>query len=182
MQVFTTSQFNDISTALKSGKAVIIPTDTVWGIIATHQDIIYTIKERPASKKISVFIAQLSQANIPKDYQDVLSHYVPGGLSFIYKDKSYRIPKSELIIRLVNELGPLYQSSANISGKIPITSIEEATQVFKDKKDLVIVRPPDGWKYQNVSSTIINLDNLTLVRQGLVNGEEVLNKLKKGIK
>jgi len=182
MEILDITQFNSIVTALKQNKAVIIPTDTVWGVIAINQDVIYQVKERPLSKKLSVFISKLDQANLPQVFKEVITNYVPGGLSFICKDVSYRIPDSDLIIRLVDELGPLYQSSANISGKIPITSLQEATRVFENKKDLVIVRPPDGWTYSNVSSTIINLDTMQVVRKGIVDGQKIIDQLKKGIK
>ena len=183
MQEFTISQLSDVALTLKSGKALIAPTDTVWGIIADNEDIIYDVKQRPSNKKIVSFVNNITTLGLPSAWVDTLSTYLPGALTFIYRQKSYRVPDSSFILQLIDMVGPLYCSSANISGQQPIASVQEAKIVFgsKDSK-LAILRPPKDWKLSSIPSTIIDLDNMKVIRQGSIDGNEIINKLQKGSK
>lgn len=174
-------QINEIAIALMSKKAAVLPTDTVWGIVSKHEDLIYTIKQRPIEKKVSKFVSSLNDIGMPSFFVKTLERYVPGALSIIWKNISYRIPNCQYLIKLLHLTGPLYQSSANISGQEPITSINEAKGKFKKWKDKIVFvenDPPENISFR--PSTIINLDNLTVIRSGSINGEKIIKKLAKG--
>jgi len=58
---YTYHEIDNVVFELLNQKAVIIPTDTVIGIISKNQNLIYEIKNRPKSKKIITFLADHSQ-------------------------------------------------------------------------------------------------------------------------
>lgn len=181
MQVYNTSQYEEIAFELKNDKAAILPTDTVWGIVSLNEKKIYEIKQRPSNKKIITFVNSIDSIGLPPEYKKEISKYWPGQLTIVYLGKSYRMPNSKFILNLIDLVGPLYSSSANISGKDPIKSIPEAKNVFKnDEFKLVLIQPPDEWRLSNSPSTIVNLDTLTVVREGKVDGNKIINNLKKG--
>lgn len=179
MQVFTKAQVNDIALALKSGKAAILPTDTVWGIVSLNEGLIYKIKHRDQAKKVIRFIDSVDKIGLPSFFAEVLKQYWPGGLTIIWKGLSYRIPKSDYLIEIVNKTGPLYQSSANISGQDPIQSLRDVPKLFEESMEsLVLVDNSPYTPLTNKPSTIINLDSMTVVRAGEINGQEIIDKLK----
>ena len=62
--MFKTYKLNELDSVvfeIKNSKAVIIPTDTVMGILANNENIIYRIKNRPKEKKIIKFIYNLAE-------------------------------------------------------------------------------------------------------------------------
>lgn len=178
MQVYTTKQVNEVAFEVKNQKAVILPTDTVWGIISLQTDNIYKIKQRSLTKKIVVFVNKIKDIGLPSKYEEVLSKYMPGALTIIYKNNSFRIPASDFILKLIDQTGPVYCSSANISGQDPITSIDQARHVFREHLDkIVFVNDPD-FKLSDVPSTIINLDTFKVLRKGTIDGQALINQLK----
>lgn len=179
MQIFSKSQINEIALAIKSGKAAILPTDTVWAIASVSEQQIYAFKKRAPEKKVIKFIGSVEELELPSFFADVLKEYWPGALSVIWKGISYRIPGCSYLLDLLKLTGPLYQSSANISGKQPIKTSQEAFVEFKPFLERMIII--DNSPYEqcaNQPSTIINLDNLTVVREGPINGQEIIDKLK----
>ena len=75
MQVYSTTDINEIAFELKSNKAVILPTDTVWGIISLDEKNIYRIKQRSLSKKIITFVHDIKLLNLPSNIENVISKY-----------------------------------------------------------------------------------------------------------
>lgn len=179
MQIFSKTQINEIALALKSGKAAILPTDTVWAIVSLNEAQIYTIKHRALEKKVSRFVASVEEIGLPSFLEDVIKEYMPGALTIVWKDLSYRIPDCSYIMDLVKLTGPLYQSSANISGKQPIAFSQQAFIEFKQFLDRIVI--VDNAPYEpfcQQPSTIVNLDSLTVVRDGPIDGNEIIRKIK----
>lgn len=181
MEIYSKTQINEMAVALKSGKAIILPTDTVWGIISLNEGQIYTIKNRPLEKKVCKFIASVDELGLPSFLADAIRPYTPGSVSFVWKGISYRVPKCQYLIDLLRLTGPVYQSSANISGQDPVQSVQEVFSVFKPHYDYIVV--VDNAPYEMLSqqpSTIIDLDKMEVVRQGEIDGQEILDEIKKG--
>lgn len=179
MQIFSKTQVNEIAFAIKNGKAAVLPTDTVWGLAALDERIIYQIKKRAPEKKVIKFIDSIEALGMPSFLSDVIQKYWPGGLSVIWKGISYRIPKCKYIQEIVKITGPLFQSSANISGDQPITDVAQIPQIFQEHlKDIVIVDNKPKEEISNKPSTIIDLDKLIVVRNGDIDGQKIINEIK----
>jgi L-threonylcarbamoyladenylate synthase len=89
------------------------------------------------------------------------------------------VPKSRKLIKLVKKTGPLYSSSANISSKQPIKNTIDAFTEFEHNLDKIFV--VKGKQHSPYPSTIVDFDNLTVVRCGIVDGRQIIKTLKQRI-
>lgn len=127
--------------ALKAGKPVVFPTDTVYGIgvsvlHAKSPQAIYDIKQRVAGKPIAWLVGSPKALdaygeNVPEQARDLVRAHWPGALTVIVKASEavpaafasqagtigLRMPDSDVALSLIEAVGsPLATSSANISG------------------------------------------------------------------
>lgn len=164
---YTYHEIDNVVFELLNQKAVIIPTDTVIGIISKDQNLIYEIKNRPKSKKIITFLADHSQLeDLNESQRQFINEFWPGPVTIIKKAHSYRIPNDKYLLYILSKVGPLYSSSANISDHQPINSATEANIEFNEDKffnKLVIV---DGNSISDTPSTIVDLDKWEILRVG----------------
>ena len=178
----TFDQIEQIADSIKTyNNVVVIETDTVMGVVSSLPEAIYEIKQRPAEKKLIYFIHDIDQVpNLTPSEKKVISKYWPGALTVIKGGVSYRVPNHKNLLKLIDITGPLYSSSANISGQNPIKNSLEAEKVFsKYDNGLTIVK---GKKLGSQPSTVINLDTYTVVRQGKYDGKKIIDQISKGIK
>jgi len=141
--------------AIKNGKVVVSPTDTVYGLItdATNKiavERLFKIKKRDSKKPIPIFIKDIKMAKkfalIDKNREKFLKMIWPGKVTVVLKRKkeeiygvdkktiALRIPKYKFINILLEKLNkPLTGTSANISGKPSSTKIKEVLKHFENK-------------------------------------------------
>ena len=139
--------------AIKDGKVLVCPTDTVYGLVCDFYnkkavDKIYKIKKRPKSKLLPIFIKDIKMVKnfikINKNQEKFLKKIWPGAITVVLeKNKNaFRIPKNKFILDLIKKAScPLAETSANISGKAPAMDLKEIMSYFKNRKikpDLVI--------------------------------------------
>lgn len=177
MLVYRSSQINEIVSALNNDKAAVVLTDTIFGIICKKQKLIYKIKHRNYKKKIVKFIDDVNALNMPKKYSDEIKKYLPGKLTFIYQGKGYRIPNNKLLLQLIEIVGPLYCSSANITNQPPITDLRQSLTVFKEYKDDLFLIDNGKLLKNSCPSTIIDLDEKIILRNGEIDGKKILKNL-----
>ncbi|MES2060101.1 MAG: L-threonylcarbamoyladenylate synthase [Patescibacteria group bacterium] len=187
-------------TSLKGGSVSVIPTDTMYGIVASAFDKkaverIFDIKGRNTKKPLIVLIskiADLSKFGISpkKDFGEALAKIWPGKITVILPCRSakfkyihrgvgsiaFRIPNDKSLLKLLAKTGPLVAPSANPEGVSPATTISEANKYFGDKVDLYI----NGGKKSSKPSTIIKFqkDVWELVREGAVPFKKLCGILK----
>jgi len=143
--------------AIKNGKVLVCPTDTVYGLIcdAKKQKAVsklFRIKKRPRSKPIPIFVKDIKMAKklayVDQKQEDFLKNVWPGKITAILKKRSgrgkigLRIPNHKFVLHLVEHTNrPLTGTSANISGRPALTKIRKVIKQFKNQKyqpDLVI--------------------------------------------
>jgi L-threonylcarbamoyladenylate synthase len=173
--------FEKTKKAIKMGKVLVCPTDTVYGLVAdaTNQkavDKIFKIKKRSKNKPIPVFVRDLKMAKqiakVNRKQERFLKSIWPGKVTVVLRPKirlargignppkeiGLRIPRYKIINRLQAKLNlPLTSTSANISGRPPSTKIREVISQFRGqrfKPDLVI---DSGDLAKNKPSMIIDL-------------------------
>jgi L-threonylcarbamoyladenylate synthase len=141
-----------IAQILSRGQVVILPFDTVYGIICDPKNSIaiekiFSLKNRPANKTLGLAVASLEQmkqiGNI-STHDSFIKEKVPGKYTFIlpaadlsfspycYRDGTVgvRIPNNKLILEICTQFGPIAQTSANKSGLAPCRSVDEVKQQF----------------------------------------------------
>ncbi|MBI2642416.1 MAG: threonylcarbamoyl-AMP synthase [Candidatus Wildermuthbacteria bacterium] len=142
--------------ALKKGKVLVCPTDTVYGLLADAANKkavqrVFEIKKRGAGKPLPLFIRDMRMAkklaHISKDQELFLKKVWPGKVTAVLESKisgtvGVRIPNHPLVLDLLKIFQkPLTGTSANITGKEPARSVEEIVSQFAKKKykpDVVI--------------------------------------------
>lgn len=164
---------------LASGSAVIIQTDTVYGILALREDLIIKAKKRlDSDKKIVRFIHKESQMEktIPDTLQKLIDRYWPGSLTIIYRGVGYRCPNSHYILKALKKLNQhIYASSANISGQPTAKSIGEAKQIFKNcGVPVKFIEIPGGKTASDQPSTVYDYDKDRVLREGQIKKEDIL--------
>ncbi|MBI2450142.1 MAG: threonylcarbamoyl-AMP synthase [Candidatus Nealsonbacteria bacterium] len=131
--------------AIKEGKVIICPTDTVYGLIcdAGNKEAVarlYKIKKRPKNKLIPIFVSDIKMAKklaeINPRQEKFLKRVWPGPVTavFHYKKPGIRIPNYKFVLDLVKHTGPLAETSANISGQPASTKIKEVIKQFEGKR------------------------------------------------
>lgn len=114
-------------------------TDTVPGIGCPYDDLksldlIFEIKKRPKHKKIVIMVASIEQAKSFEGWNDnaekLAKEFWPGALTIILNDDvALRMPNCKQLLELMKKIGPIYMTSANISGENNL-SIDEAIKTF----------------------------------------------------
>jgi L-threonylcarbamoyladenylate synthase len=176
----------------KPGAIGIIPTDTVYGVVARAEDHeaverLYNLKKREnkPGTLIAASIEQVEQLGLKRRYLTAVEHYWPDavsviipcadpGLAYLHQGKmslAVRLPKLAELRELLEQTGPLLTSSANHPGEPPATSAEQAKQYFGDQVDFYV----DGGDLSDSEpSTIIRIvdDVVEIIRKGAVTIDE----------
>ena len=154
----------EIIAALKNGAVLVLPTDTVYGLVcdATNKkatEKIFKIKKRSRIKALPVFVQDIKMAKkyavILKIQEGIIKERWPGAFTFVLKAKkglsplvykkdtiAMRQPDYKLIMEIIKLLKkPLAQTSANISGQPSLNKISDIVKTFeksKIKPDIII--------------------------------------------
>ena len=175
----------------RPGTVGVIPTDTVYGVIARAIDKmaitrLYQLKNREHKPGtiIASDIDQLVGLGIKRRYLKAVTQFWPGPVSVIIpcgdeldylhqgvQGLAVRIPKDSLLQQLLTQVGPLLTSSANQPGKPTAKTVAEAKGYFGNQVDFYI----DGGDLSaRAPSTIIRIvdDAIEIIRQGVAKVDE----------
>jgi L-threonylcarbamoyladenylate synthase len=148
--------------ALKAGKTILYPTDTIWGLgcDATNSDAIkkiYALKKREDSKALIVLVDDINKLNlyvakVPDIAWDIVE-FSEMPLTVIYpKGKNLapellgedgsvaiRVTKDNFCKKLIYKLGkPIVSTSANISGTPFKGSFSDISEEIKNQADYIV--------------------------------------------
>ncbi len=188
MNVFSDSTDPRVASLLRQGAVGVIPTDTLYGIVAVADspqsvERVYDLRERNQKKACIVLVGQQQDITDRAAWTDLdrsmVERYWPGRVSIILPAVAspahvhrglhaiaYRLPDDPGLQQLLEQTGPLVAPSANIEGQPPATTIDEARAYFADRVDFYV----DGGKLSGISSTLIKAieGNIIVLRQGAV--------------
>lgn len=160
--------------ALRSGRAVVLPTDTVYGLCALpeHEDVLFQLKGRDRSKPIALLAADVDAllAALPGLDRDVLARYVPGPYTLVVPSPSggtvgVRVPDlPEASAAVVREVGVVAATSANASGGPNPRRVADVPKEIRDACGAVV----DAGELPGVPSTVLDLtgDEPRVLRPG----------------
>ena len=185
--------------AIKQGKLVLFPTETVYGIGANALDEeavkkIYIAKGRASDNPLIAHIANLEMLKklvmeVGKVEEKLIEKFWPGPLTIVFKKKpvvpdvitggldtvAIRMPSDIIAHKLIKYSNcPIAAPSANISGKPSGTQVEDVIGELDGKVEYVI----DGGKVDiGVESTVIRvIDGVVhILRPGKVTPEDIEN-------
>ena len=179
-----------ITKYIKKGKIGIIPTDTIYGVVASAWskkavERAYKILKRDPRKPFIVLISSirdlaLFKVKLDHETREILKSLWPGKVSVILpvtsaefqylhrgtKNLAFRLPKKPSLIKILRKTSPLISSSANPQGKEPAENIAEARKYFGNKIDFYI----NGGKIKSLPSTLVEIKDgrVNVIRKGSV--------------
>ena len=179
----------DAGRALVEGRAVVVPTDTVYGLAALPTvpgavDQLFALKGRPADMPIAVLVAGLDQvaalAELSSAARRLAEAFWPGPLTMVLPRKEgvdlplgephatigVRWPDHPLITSLAEAVGPLATTSANRTGEPTPATAAEAASALTGPVGAVL----DGGDCTGTASTVVDLTgaDLRVLREGAI--------------
>lgn len=185
---------------VKSGRLVVLPTDTVYGLGADAFDsgavaALLSAKGRGRDMPVGVLVGSWHTIeglvySVPTAARELIRAFWPGALSLVVKQAPslqwdlgdargtvmLRMPLHPVAIELLRETGPMAVSSANISGQPPATTAADAQRQLGDLVDVYLDGGPSE---QQAASTIVDLTAATprLLREGPITADAVARVL-----
>ena len=186
--------------ALKSGRLIVMPTDTLYGIAADAFDgsavtDLMRAKGRGRDMPVPVLVGSWSTidglvAGVRPRTRDLIRAFWPGALSIVVQQAPslawdlgdaqgtvmLRMPLHPVALELLREVGPLAVSSANISGSPPATTVAEAREQLGGSAAVYL---ECGAAEHAVASTIVDLtsDRARILRVGAIPTEKIAEVL-----
>ncbi|WP_319458045.1 MULTISPECIES: L-threonylcarbamoyladenylate synthase [unclassified Mycobacterium] len=164
--------------ALKGGRLVVLPTDTVYGIGADAFDnvavaALLEAKGRGRDMPVPVLVGSWHTIDglvyaVPPAARELIRAFWPGALSLVVRQAPslqwdlgdangtvmLRMPLHPVAIELLREVGPMAVSSANVSGRPAAVTAADARDQLGD---LVEVYLESGPSARQAASTIVDL-------------------------
>lgn len=181
--------FELLCNLINNGDLAIVPTDTVYGIIAdaTNEEAIkkvYMAKRRSFSKPLIIMVSSIEMLkkyvkNISDVEKRLIEKYWPGRLTILFKRNNkisdlltnsgdyigIRLPDNKELCKLMNMLNkPLVSTSANISDNMTITEISMLEDELKNNISYIV----DGGMLNDLPSTLIKVEDekIIFLREG----------------
>ncbi|HFU3844853.1 TPA: L-threonylcarbamoyladenylate synthase [Streptococcus suis] len=188
-----------LRTILENGGAVVLPTETVYGLFAqalneNAVNRVYQLKQRPRDKAMNLNVSNLNDIyffsqNPPFFLEKLYNKFMPGPLTIILKAKDnvpfwvnsgldtvgFRLPKHEKTLRLIRETGPLIGPSANVSGQESGKEFTKLLSQFSEKLEGIA----DDQALTGIDSTILDLSGpkARILRQGAISREAIMKEV-----
>ena len=164
--------------ALKGGRLVVMPTDTVYGLGADAFDgeavaSLLEAKGRGRNMPVPVLVGSWHTIqglvySVPESAKELIRAFWPGALSLVVQQAPslhwdlgdangtvmLRMPLHPVAIELLREVGPMAVSSANSSGNPPAVTAEQARAQLGDRVEVYL---DGGPAEQQAASTIVDL-------------------------
>ncbi len=190
---------DQLISVLKKGGIAVIPTDTLYGVVASVWNKkgvarLYRMRRKKKRKPFIILLGDIGQlerfaSSLTLFHKSILKRVWPGKVSAILPCErkefdylhlgtaslAFRLPDSRSLIAILKETGPLLAPSANLEGKPPATTIAEAKKYFGDSVDLYV----SAGKMRGSPSTLISLEGETIriLREGAVTRKTLARKL-----
>ena len=185
---------------VKSGRLIVLPTDTVYGIGADAFDSravagLLAAKGRGRDMPVGVLVGSWHTISglvyaVPDAAHELIRAFWPGALSLVVQQAPslqwdlgdargtvmLRMPLQPVALEVLSKTGPMAVSSANISGQPAATTAAEAQQQLGDLVDVYLDGGPSE---QQAASTIVDLTAATprLLREGPISAQRIAEVL-----
>ena len=189
------------SRSLQNGEVIVMPTDTVYGLVALAEDEsavkkIFKIKNRPKTMPLIIFVRSLEEAKKIAEFNELdiilAKNFWPGPLTLILnkrKETIYngdkrlskigiRIPRNKAILSLLNNIKkPLATTSANLHKEKNERSIKNLKILSnKDLKTAIFSNEKMTFKESTLVATYAN--EVKILRHGQLNKSQIRKVIK----
>ncbi|MDE6953308.1 MAG: threonylcarbamoyl-AMP synthase [Erysipelotrichales bacterium] len=189
----------EIIQAINNEKVVSFPTETVFGLGVKFNskkalDKLMEAKNRDYSKAITLMVRYVEDienfAYVSHEAKKIMNTFMPGMLTIVLKKKEIvddvmtngkdtigiRIPDHEYVLSLLENVGPMLVTSANLSNHPNTTTVEEVLNQLDGRIDYVV----EGETSDNIASTVIDMSgcDIKILREGKITRKDIEEVLK----
>ncbi|HKJ55635.1 MAG TPA: L-threonylcarbamoyladenylate synthase, partial [Nitriliruptoraceae bacterium] len=183
--------------ALREGRLVVVPTDTVYGVAADAfnpigTQAVFGAKRRDRKAPLPVLVRSPKQVlglvtAMPDAANNLMAAYWPGPLTIVVRSEPHlvwdlgesegtvavRMPFDDVTLAIIRVVGPLAVTSANLSGNPAATTARLARGQLGDAVDVYVDAGP---RTDTTASTIVDLTRAepAILRSGPLDDDEVL--------
>jgi tRNA threonylcarbamoyl adenosine modification protein (Sua5/YciO/YrdC/YwlC family) len=185
-----------VADVLLAGGAVVLPTDTVYGVAALPTvpgatDRLFALKDRSAGQPLAVLVADADQARAlvepsAPEVERWMVDFWPGPLTLVLPRSraatglllggpgdtiGVRCPGHDLVRAVAAEVGPIATTSANRHGEPTPPTAAEAAAALVSEVELVV----DGGEVGTLASTVVDATWGTwrLLREGAITVDQL---------
>jgi len=142
---------------LNKGGVAVVPTDTIYGLSAVYNNLaakkrIVDLKSRDHKKAFIILVSSIKDLDLlgvvlTKEEELFLKKYWPGKVSVVLTRDvggtiACRLPGNKFLQGIIKKTGPLYSTSANITGQESASDISQAKSYFADKVNIYVDKGP----------------------------------------
>ena len=128
----------------KYNELIISTTDTVLGLGGKVNEkikkLIYEIKGRDENKKLIILVSSIKQARMFPEWniqaEQNAKKYWPGATTLVVNNQGFRMPNQKKLLEYLEQNGPIYMSSCNLSNAPVCKTIEDAKLIFPEIKNI----------------------------------------------
>lgn len=198
-KIVNKNEIDKIIKTLENKHVVAFPTETVFGLGVMFNSVealneLMQSKNRDASKAITLMVSDISKieqyAYVTERDLKIIKAFMPGRITIILKKRDsvskqmtlnkdtigIRIPDDAFVLSLLEKVGPMLVTSANMSGGVNTTTTQEVLRQLDGKIPLIV----DGNSGSSVPSTVVDLskEEIEILRQGDISLEMIKEVLK----
>ena len=186
-----------VSAAIQRNELIILPTDTVYGVGTNAFDeeairCLFVVKQRAREKGIPILIAELSDLekvaiDISPVAHNLITRFWPGPLTLVLPKRlnlppaisnsdyvAVRLPDHDVSREIIRAAGgALATTSANLSGRAPAQTVDEALRELAGAVTLAVDDCPSGGQ---MASTVVDCtrETIRILRSGPLAMEDLL--------
>ncbi len=189
--VVTKKFTKEVKDKLRKGAVGVIPTDTLYGIVANalHEhsvERVYKARKRTPTKPMIILLPGMSYLKkfgvfLSPQLTRIVKRFWPGKISIIFpvprgsfsylhrgrNSLAFRVPDNPRILKVLQRTGPLVAPSANVEGSKPAATVKEAFDYFDDAIDFYV----DSGRLYGKPSTLISFPSdheVVVLREGSI--------------
>lgn len=181
--------------ALRSGDLVVVPTDSVYAVVAdafapAATARLQSLKQRGRAVPLPVVVRSPRQVSglvehIPEAAERLMASYWPGALTLVLPTAaglswdlgeargtvSLRMPAADFLLELVAEIGPLACTGACRSGEAVAPTVEGVRRALVADVALYV----DGGRCTGPPSTVVDItrEGATVLRPGAIDAQDI---------
>ncbi len=183
--------------ALREGKLVILPTETVYGLVARADDPavverVRRTKERPPTKPFARLVASTAAVEaevgaLPRTARALAERFWPGPLTLVLEPErggepvGYRVPGFQFALEAIACGVPVLATSANRSGGPEPTTCQDALAALEGRVDLAFDAGPALLARPSTVVSVARSGSYEVLREGWLSRAEITRALARAV-
>lgn len=186
----TSDRIGDAARAIRAGKLVVYPTETVYGLGADALSVaaverMFSAKGRDRSKPVSMAVPDIETAGeytvLSTRERAFMEAFLPGPITVVVERQAevpdaltagrdrvgIRIPAEETALTLLGQVSPVTATSANVSGQPSARRAESLDETIRRAAAIVL----GGGETPGGGSTVVDVERGEIHRRGKLAGE-----------